>query len=107
MTKVKQAIDGVSLRPRRWPTSVELVPWLKCYLDVCERYPRAERAAIKASTPLKQLAECGHEKASLARLQRILGKLPSSECEATGFLALAGAQICLDLPDPRRAQRYL
>jgi hypothetical protein len=57
--------------------------------------------------PLRQLAECGQEKASLTRLQRLLKRLPPSECEATGFLALAGADICLDLPDRRRAEPYL
>jgi hypothetical protein len=83
------------------------VPWLECYLDRCERHPQAARAGIRATAPLKQLAECGHEAASLARLRRLLGRLPPSECEATGFLALAGAHICLDLPDPRRADKYL
>jgi hypothetical protein len=83
------------------------VPWLENYLDLCERHPQAVHAGIRATAPLKQLAECGHETASLARLRRLLGRLPPSECEATGFLALAGAQICLDLPDPRRADKYL
>jgi hypothetical protein len=83
------------------------VPWLECYLDLCERHPRADTAGIRACPALKQLAECGHETASLARLRRLLGRLPPSECEATGFLALAGAHICLDLPDVRRAEPYL
>lgn len=37
----------------------------------------------------------------------MLKRLPPSECEATGFLALVGADICLDLPDCRRAEPYL
>ena len=108
MAKAKAAaIKRTARERRRWPKRADLVPWLQCYLDLCERYPQAEKAGVKACVPLKQLAECGHEKASLARLQRLLDRLPRSECEATGFLALTGAQICVDLPDCRRAEKYL
>jgi hypothetical protein len=101
------AVNRTGRQPRRWPKSADLQPWLQCYLDACERHPDADQAGIKARVPLRQLAECGQEKASLTRLQRLLKRLPPSECEATGFLALAGADICLDLPDRRRAEPYL
>lgn len=108
MAKTKTAAVKRATRQRRkWPNRADLAPWLQCYLDVCEQYPRAEKAGVKACVPLRQLAECGYEKASLARLQRLLGRLPPSEYEATGLLALTGAQICLDLPDLRRANKYL
>jgi hypothetical protein len=108
VAKAKKAAGNRATRqPRGWPQCADLKPWLECYLDLSERHPRPDRAGILARTPLKQLAECGYETAALARLERVLGRLPPSECEATGFLALAGADICLDLPDRRRADRYL
>lgn len=94
-------------KSRKWPRSVDLVPWLKCYLDVCEEHPDVELAGARAATPLEQLAECGDEKEALKRIQRFLDKLPPTECEATGWLALTGAGICLDLPDSRRAEKYI
>lgn len=108
MAKAKAtAVTRSTRQPRRWPDSVDLVPWLQCYLDLCDRHPHAEQVGVRACVPLKQLAEFGHETTALARLQRLLGRLPPSECEATGFLALAGARICLDLPDLRRAEKYV
>jgi hypothetical protein len=103
----KAAVNRTIRQPRKWPDSADLKPWLECYLDLRERHSRADRAGILACVRLKQLAECGHETAALARLQRLLDRLPPSECEATGFLALAGAEISLDLPDRRRAERHL
>ncbi len=108
MAKTKTAIVKRTARqPRKWPHGADLKPWLDCYLDRCEQHPKGSEAGIKACTPLKQLAECGHTTAALTRLQRMLGKLPASECKAAGFLALIGAEICLDLPDLRRAEKYL
>jgi hypothetical protein len=108
VAKAKKAASNRTIRqPRGWPVGADLVPWLECYLDLSERHPRADRAGILACVRLKQLAECGCETAALARLQRLLDRLHPSECEATGFLALAGAEICLDLPDRRRAEQYL
>lgn len=103
----KTAVTRTTRQPRRWPDRADLVPWLECYLDLCERHPDTDQVGVGACAPLKQLAEFGHETAALARLQRLLDKLPPSECEATGFLALTGARICLDLPDLRRADKYL
>ena len=93
MAKTKTAAVKRATRQRRkWPNRADLAPWLQCYLDVCEQYPRAEKAGVKACVPLRQLAECGYEKASLARLQRLLGRMAQSEYEATGLLALTGAR---------------
>jgi hypothetical protein len=103
----KAAVNRTIRQPRKWPYSADLKPWLECYLDLSERHSRADRAGILACVRLKQLAECGCETAALARLQRLLDRLSPSECEATGFLALAGAEICLDLPDRRRAEQYI
>lgn len=37
----------------------------------------------------------------------MLGRLPKSECPATGWLALAGATISLGVPDDPRAAKYI
>lgn len=100
-------VKGTKLQPRKWPLKPDLKPWLECYLDICEQHPRPDQAGIQACTPLKQLAECGHATAVLSRLQRLLDRLPAKECLATGFLALTGAGICLEIPDPRRAEKSL
>lgn len=108
MAKKKSATVKPTIRKvHAWPGSADLGPWLERYLDALERRPNATLAGIKACVPLKQLAGCGEATAALKRLQRFLDRLPADECEATGYLALAGAEICLDLPDPRRAEKYL
>lgn len=103
----KTTAKRTTAKRRTWPDRADLRPWLERYLDVLEQHPDPVRAGIKACVPLKQLAECGEATAALRRLQRFLGKLPATECEATGFLALVGADISLDLPDLRRAEKYL
>lgn len=92
---------------RKWPRTADLRPWLESYLDLCEGHSKPGQGGLRACVPLRQLAECGRETAALARLQRLLDRLPPTECEATSFLALAGAEISLDLPDLRRAETFL
>lgn len=108
MAKAKTAaVERTTRKPRKWPTSADLRPWLECYLDLCERHPKPSEAGVKACVPLKQLAECGHEAAALTRLQRLLDRLPAAECKAAGLLALTAVEIGLDLPDLRRAEKSL
>ncbi len=43
MAKTKTAAVKRATRQRRkWPNRADLAPWLQCYLDVCEQYPRGE-----------------------------------------------------------------
>lgn len=106
MAKAKRATVQTSVRKkRRWPQAADLGPWLECYLDLCEAVPRVAQGAVEACTPLKQLAECGHATAALARLERMLKRLGPQEVKAA-YLAVAGADICLDLPDVPRAEKY-
>lgn len=108
MAKAKTAaVNRETRKPRKWPHTADLRPWLEVQLDLCEQHPKPTDAGLQACVPLKQLAECGQETAALKRLQRLLDRLPPSECQATGFLALTAVQIALDLPDPRRAEKYL
>lgn len=108
MAKAKTAaVKRTTRKPPKWPHTSELPPWLECYLDLCERHPKPAEAAIKACVPLKQLADCGHEAASLKRLQRLLDRLSPKAAQAAGFLALTAVEIALDLPDRRQADKYL
>lgn len=100
-------VKNVSSKPRKWPRTADLMPWLECYLDLCEQHPKPDDAGIKACTSLKQLAECGQATAALTRVQRLLKRLPAKECQATAFLALTAAGICLEIPDLRRAETFL
>ena len=108
MAKAKTAaVNRPTRKPRKWPHTPHLQPWLESYLDLCEQHPKPAEAAIKACIPLKQLADCGHETASLKRLQRLLDRLSPKDSQAAGFLALAAVEISLGLPDLRRADKYL
>lgn len=108
MAKAKTAaVKRTTRRPQKWPRTADLRPWLEAYLDLCEQHPKPAEAAIKACVPLKQLADCEHETASLKRLQRLLDRLSPKDSHAAGFLALAAVEICLGVPDLRRADKYL
>ncbi len=108
MAKTKKASPKRSKSVRKkWPASGSLKLWLECYLDSCEQLSMPSRSAASASVRLRQLAECGFEANALKRVERLIALLAPSDIDSYIRLALVGAEICLEIPNLKRAERYL
>jgi tetratricopeptide (TPR) repeat protein len=106
MAKSKRASGDRSAR-KNWPRSGSLQRWLECYLDSCEQLAKPSRSAIRAGVRLRQLAECGFETQALKRLERILALLDPTDVDSFVRLCLVGSEICLEIPNLKRADKYL
>jgi tetratricopeptide (TPR) repeat protein len=91
----------------KWPTSGALTHWLECYLDSCEQCSKPSRGAIRACTSLRQLAECGLEAQALKRVDRLVALLDPTDIDALVRLKLVAAEICLEIPNLKRAEKNL
>ncbi|WP_442509527.1 hypothetical protein SH528x_001106 [Novipirellula sp. SH528] len=108
MAKTKTASPKRSKPPRKkWPASGSLKLWLECYLDSCEQLSKPSRSAANASVRLRQLAECGLEANALKRVERLIALLAPTDVDSYVRLALVGAEICLEIPNLKRAEKYL
>ena len=94
-------------RRKKWPRSGSLKPWLECYLDSCEHLAKLSRSAVSAGVRLRQLAECGFETQALKRLDRLLALLEPTDVDSFVRLSLVGSEICLEIPNLKRADKYL
>lgn len=56
---------------------------------------------------LRQLAECGFESQALKRLERLIALLEPKDADTFVRLSLVGAEICLEIPNLKRADKYL
>ncbi len=108
MAKSKNVSPNRSRQTRKkWPRTGSLKPWLERYLDSCERATTISRSAVRAGVSLRQLAECGFETQALRRLSRLLALLDPADVDSFVRLSLVGAEICLEIPNPKRAEKYL
>ncbi len=88
---------------KKWPRTGSLKPWLDCYLDSCEQLAKAVSACVR----LRQLSECGFETQALKRLDRLLALLEPTDVDSFVRLSLVGSEICLEIPNLKRADKYL
>ncbi|MCM2374932.1 hypothetical protein [Aporhodopirellula aestuarii] len=108
MAKSKKASrDRTKSTRKKWPRSGALKPWLECYLDTCEQVANPSRSAVSASVRLRQLAECGFETLALRRLEKLLSLLEPTDAESFVRLSLVASEICLEIPNLKRAKKYL
>ncbi len=98
---------ALSQRKTKWPRSGSLKLWLERYLDSCEQLAQPSQSAISAGVRLRQLAECGFEAQALKRLERLLALLEPTDVDAFVRLSLVGSEICLEIPNLKRADKYL
>ena len=108
MAKTKTTAPKRSKSTRKkWPASGSLKLWLECYLDSCEQLSKPSRSTARAVVRLRQLAECGYEANAIKRVERLIALLAPTDIDSYVRLARVGAEICLEIPNLKRAEKYL